>query len=76
MPVTHIQETFILVNLHVCHSDLQQDFSSARFFHSRASFLHETEHVLLDVLVQETCIKNLIQVSSTCVTGINDQQCN
>jgi len=45
-------------NLHVCHSDLQQDFSCA-------SFLYEIEHVLFDVLVQETCIKNLMQVSCT-----------
>jgi len=73
MPVTHVQVSCTR-NLHVCHSDLQQDFSCA-------GFLHETEHVLFDVLVQENCIKNLIsrtgnlykffvQVSSTCVRGI------
>jgi len=36
---------------------------------SRASFLLETEHFLFDVPVQETCTKNLLQVSCTCVTG-------
>jgi len=55
-------------NFHVCHSDLQQDFSCVSCSH--ASFLHETKHVLFDVLVQETCIKNLMQVSCTRITGI------
>jgi len=52
-------------NLHVCHSELQQDFSCAIFLHSRASFLHKIEHILFDVLVQEIYIKNLMQVSCT-----------
>jgi len=49
-------------NLHVCHSDLQQDFSCTSFLYSRASFLLEIEHVLFDVLVQVSC---------TSVTGIS-----
>jgi len=60
MPVTDVQETCTRSlhklrkltctrNVHVCHSDLQQDFSCASFLHSRASFLHEIEHVLFDV---------------------------
>jgi len=71
MPVTRVQETCTR-NLHVGHSDLQQDFSCASFLHSRARFLHETEHVLFDVLVQETGIKNLMQVSCKFVTGVGD----
>jgi len=66
--VTHVQETCIrnlytltcTRNLHVCHSDLQQNFSCESFLHSRASFLHKIEHVLFYVLVEETCIKNLM----------------
>jgi len=38
MPVTDVQESCTR-NLHVCHSDLQQDFS-------RASFLRKIEHVI------------------------------
>jgi len=53
----HVQETCTR-NLHVCHSDLQQNFFCA-------SFLHEIEHVLFDVLAQETCVKNLMQVFCT-----------
>jgi len=60
MPVTHVQETCTtnlckltcIRNLHVCHSDLQQDFSCA-------SFLHEVEHVIFDVLVHVSCTSYL-----------------
>jgi len=41
-------------------NNLQRDFFGTSFLHSRANFLHEIEHVLFDVLVQEICIKNLI----------------
>jgi len=63
MPVTDVQETctrnlYKLTctrNLHVCHSNLQQNFSCANFLHSRASFLCETEHVLFDARNLQSC---------------------
>jgi len=77
MPVTHVLETCATNlyklnctrNLHVCHSDLQQDFFVQ-------VFLHEIEYVLFDVLykkvasiVQKNSYKFLVQVSCMSVTG-------
>jgi len=44
--VTDVQESCVIV-IATCNN-LQQDFSCASFFHSRASFLYEIEHVLFD----------------------------